>query len=419
MAMIHEASMMTLVILLLLVCSVLVETADQRESNPVLDARLPAGRELEFAGVPEMLNRESSSVKSAQFDTLDTGDVDEQVQQSYGARKLLRQSGTDQDGESLLEFKSGILDDPLGAVADWNLTGSSDYCSWNGITCNAARRVVNISLPGSQLSGTLSTSLGNLSFLSVLNLSSNVFSGSIPSGLGLCKRLVSLDLSANQLSGNQLNGAIDIPPELFQLTGLQILNLSENSLNGTVVFQSSSSLQELYLDGNQLVGGIPESVGKLGSLRILHMQGNGQLGGNIPSELGLLANLEEFDCSRCSLTGSLPYTLGSLANLTTLKLPKNNLTGSIPSELKQLSRLITLNLWNNQFSELPEEVVRGWTSLESIHMDRNNLTGTIPKAFGSLRFLKELVLERNQLTGGIPEEFAGLQQLQVLHLGNT
>jgi len=42
---------------------------------------------------------------------------------------------------------------------------------------------------------------------------------------------------------------------------------------------------------NQLTGNIPSELGLLSNLQELHLEGN-QLSGNIPSELGLLTSLE-------------------------------------------------------------------------------------------------------------------------------
>ena len=61
----------------------------------------------------------------------------------------------------------------------------------------------------------------------MLNLSSNNFTGTIPSSLGNLSLLESLDFSKNNLSGR-------IPQQLASLTFLAYLNLSHNQLAGPI-----------------------------------------------------------------------------------------------------------------------------------------------------------------------------------------
>ena len=64
----------------------------------------------------------------------------------------------------------------------------------------------------------------------------------------------------------------------------------------------------------------------------LHLGGN-QLSGEIPSELGNLANLIELGLSQNQLSGEIPRQLGNLANLGNLELHENQLSGCVPQRL--------------------------------------------------------------------------------------
>ena len=68
------------------------------------------------------------------------------------------------------------------------------------------------------------------------------------------------------------------------------------------------------------------------------------LSGEIPPELGSLANLGALYLHGNNLSGSIPSELGNLGELAELNLAANNLSGSIPSELGNLAELVELHL---------------------------------------------------------------------------
>ena len=103
----------------------------------------------------------------------------------------------------------------------------------------------------------------------------------------------------------------------------------------------------LWLYGNQLSGEIPPELGNLANLEDLYLSAN-ELSGEIPSELGNLANLESLFLSDNRLSGEIPSELSSLSNLNQLRLNHNELSGEIPPELGQLSNLESLVLSDNE-----------------------------------------------------------------------
>ena len=127
------------------------------------------------------------------------------------------------------------------------------------------------------------------------------------------------------------------------------------------------------------------------------------LTGEIPKELGSLANLQELYLYNNQLTGEIPTELGSLANLLGLELFNNQLTGEIPAELGNLANLQGLSLWGNQLTggAIPKEL-GSLANLEWLILLNNQLTGEIPKELGNLANLQQLYLSENQLTGCIP-----------------
>jgi Leucine-rich repeat (LRR) protein len=258
--------------------------------------------------------------------------------------------------------------------------------TWHGINA-ASNSVTEIILNVNNLVGTIPPELGNLTNLQVFDLYINQLTGSIPTGLGSLVNLRILNLEANQLTGS-------IPIELGDLSNLQYLNLLNNQLEGSIPAElgNLSNLQTLQLDDNQLTGSIPTELGDLTNLQYLNLLNN-QLEGSIPTGLGNLSNLQHLYLQGNQLTGSIPTELGNLTNLYTLYLSGNQLTESIPAELGNLSNLQELYLLNNQ------------------------LTGSIPNELGNLSNLVFFFISGNALSGEIPTSLTNLTNLNFTDIG--
>ena len=198
------------------------------------------------------------------------------------------------------------------------------------------------------------------------------------------------------------------------------LSLRDNDLTGPIPSELGLlvNLESLRLDANNLTGPIPSALGSLVNLESLSLHGN-DLTGPIPSALGSLVNLNSLWLGDNSLTGPIPSALGSLVNLTNLSLRGNNLTGPIPSALGSLVNLETLGLnSNNLTGPIPQEF-SSLTHLRSLFLNGNNLTGPIPSKLGSLTNLRTLWLANNNLTGMIPSELGSLISLRTLFLNGN
>lgn len=91
-------------------------------------------------------------------------------------------------------------------------------------------------------------------------------------------------------------GFTKIPQDIFAMTNLQQLDLSNNLLTGALPaeIRHLQNLQILNISSNRMTG-LPAELGQLSKLRILNVSDN-QLTG-IPHELGNLQNLEVLDLS--------------------------------------------------------------------------------------------------------------------------
>ncbi|GJX78127.1 ribonuclease H-like domain, reverse transcriptase, RNA-dependent DNA polymerase [Tanacetum coccineum] len=94
-----------------------------------------------------------------------------------------------------------------------------------------------------------------LSGLQLLNLSNNEFSAVIPSSMGSLTQLESLDLSSNTLEGR-------MPQELVQLNFLEVLNVSYNNLTGPIPQARLESDFPVELIGFVILSGLDSRSGE-------------------------------------------------------------------------------------------------------------------------------------------------------------
>ena len=215
------------------------------------------------------------------------------------------------------------------------------------------------------------------------------------------------------LWGNQLSGSI--PTTLGNLTNLTTLSISVNNFDGPIPDLSRlTSLQYLYLQNNQLSGEIPATLNSITTLLQLSLSNN-QLSGTIP-DLSRLTLLQYLYLSNNQLSGTIP-DLSSLTSLTALSLSRNELSGGIPASLNSLTGLTQLALTNNQLSgTIPD--LSALTSLTTLYLSGNQLSGTIPdlSALTGLQFLR---LSGNQLSGDFPAELGNLTNLKLARFASN
>uniref|UniRef100_A0A0E0J1Y6 Receptor kinase-like protein Xa21 n=1 Tax=Oryza nivara TaxID=4536 RepID=A0A0E0J1Y6_ORYNI len=345
------------------------------------------------------------------------------------------------DENILLAFKAG-LSNQSDVLSSWKK--STDFCQWPGVLCSLKHkhRVTVLNLSSESLAGTISPSIGNLTFLKILDLSGNNLDGEIPSSIGRLARLQFLDLSNNSLHGditsdlknctslqgislksNYLTG--EIPAWLGALPSLKLIYLQKNSFTGSIPtsLANLSSLQEIYLTMNQLEGTIPEGFGRLSGLKNIHL-GVNHLSGMIPTSIFNISSLSRFGVPMNQLHGLLPSDLGiHLPKLQYLLLGYNHFTGSLPASIANSTEIYSLDISFNNFSgSIPPEI--GTLCPDFLSFDTNQLIATTAEDWKFMTFLTNctrlriLDLQDNMLGGVLPTSVSNLSaQLQLLYVG--
>ncbi|XVF83231.1 hypothetical protein PTKIN_Ptkin16aG0117700 [Pterospermum kingtungense] len=342
--------------------------------------------------------------------------------------------GNETDGLALLALKDQLVDgSSAGALTSWN--PSLHFCKWEGVRCGRKhKRVISLKLNGMKFGGSISPSIGNLSFLREVNLSDNGFQGNIPREFGQLRRLRCLNLSHNNLRGN-------IPRELSNCSILQSIDLNYNSLSGEIPSgfggNDMNNLIRLSLSHNNLMGFIPASIGNLSSLGDLQL-GENHLEGVISNVLGRLSNLETLYISGNSLSGQIPPLLSNISSLRYIGMGRNNLSGLLPPEIGNCSKLEVLDIAgdldflsslrncsllnvlaiheNKLGGVLPHSVANLSTQLEYLYMGGNQISGSIPKDIGNLVKLTHIHIWDSFLTGDIPTSIGNLLNLGLFDL---
>lgn len=138
------------------------------------------------------------------------------------------------DRLSLLAFREQVTLDPNHVLDSWNT--SLHFCSWPGITFSSKHRRVIIfalELRSQGLGGCLTSQLGNLTFLTLIDLANNSFHGGIPQEVGSLFRLQRLSLRNNSFQGES-------PTNLSKCLHLQAIDLANNELDVNVPIERSS-----------------------------------------------------------------------------------------------------------------------------------------------------------------------------------
>jgi len=222
------------------------------------------------------------------------------------------------------------------------------------------------------------------------------------SSIGKLTSLRFLDLSSNQLEGS-------IPKSVLRLPNLEILDVSSNDLEGTFPHFQSEALRVVDLSKNRFHGRLNDKL-----------FGHPDIG---PYTAPYLFPLVKFDISHNGFNGTIPLsgTSGfynsdskreeSLQNLQYFDLGYNLFSGTIPNNFGQFEKLQGLFLEHNRLvGTVPKAIFRGSgmgarpLPLVQLFLEQNSLSGTLNEGLATLPNLKELYVDGNKFTGVVPDE---------------
>ncbi|KAG8633649.1 hypothetical protein MANES_18G125500v8 [Manihot esculenta] len=202
------------------------------------------------------------------------------------------------------------------------------------------------------------------------------------------------------LNGNQLIGPL--PEELGYLPNLDRIQIDQNHISGPipVSFANLNKTMHFHMNNNSISGQIPPELSRLPNL-IHFLLDNNNLSGYLPPQLSELPNLLILQLDNNNFDGAtIPDSYGNMTKLLKLSLRNCSLKGPIP-DLSRISNLGYLDLSINQLNgSLPPERLSG--NITTIDLSNNDLAGSIPEYFSGLLHLQRLSVANNSLNGSLP-----------------
>eukprot|EP00058_Branchiostoma_floridae_P019592 XP_002605082.1 hypothetical protein BRAFLDRAFT_85228 [Branchiostoma floridae] len=203
-----------------------------------------------------------------------------------------------------------------------------------------------------------------------------------------------------------------IPPAVFSLNDVEVLDVSDNPLGSVPVdIASLSHLKDLRAAGCD-VKEVSGNISRCTYLEKVDLSRNPGLA-SLPASTKQLRYLKHVGLSGCELK-ALPENLTLLVTMETLDLSQNELT-SLPPGMSALRRLRVLIISDNAFRTIPEPVL-SLGRLECLVMKRNKLNNSR----GDLKLsvpshLKTLDMEGNYSLKVLPEGLENLQSIEELN----
>jgi len=246
-----------------------------------------------------------------------------------------------------------------------------------------------LNLPGCSVLSALPATIGSMTGLQVLNLSHCTSITALPAAIGALTAMHTLNLS-------ECSNMLALPATIGTMTGLKVLDLSCCGLK--ILPQSITNLMHLHIPPQHIVregaSAVLEHLSELaaGDLRTLSLKEYSELK-ELPMWLSRQTGLETLDLRGCTGLMALPVWLEALTALKTLELSGCEAMTALPDSLGALTGLKTLNLNNCDILHTPPpSIVRAGTGAV-LHFLRDLAKGEVPS------HLIKVVLLGNQRAG--------------------
>jgi Leucine-rich repeat (LRR) protein len=319
---------------------------------------------------------------------------------------------TNPDDIFVLKELYQAFDLPSGKL-NWNLTCDPCSCEipWDGITCvedNSVgiNYVSEILLSGKYFRGSVPSSLFDLSKLSSLVLNGGLLYGSFPAIID------HPSLKSIEIGDNRFNGSL---PIVANCSFLMRVDFSSNFFAGRIpeaLFEGCSSLTEIHLETNLLIGSISSGwLKKLetNNIKEFRLSGN-RLSGSIPpfDNWSSLTGLQLYD----NLFSGMVPVFDNLLSIGEIDLSRNRLTGFYSDSFSKTSVPRLVLSFNPTLVNYPKTFIA--PNLQYLYLDYNGLT-EVPECVNSLASsLQSLSLIGNSLHHfQVSERFPALHELYL------
>jgi hypothetical protein len=212
-------------------------------------------------------------------------------------------------------------------------------------------------------------------------------------------------------------------------TGVQrtvtFMDLGTNGISGIIPSDLGllSNLQYFALDTNQLYGSIPSSIGQWTDLEHLQLELQliGQLTGQIPESVGNLRHLLFADFSYNLFTGELPSSIGNWTDIVHVDFSGLLFNCTIPSSVgnwTSVEFVSFMSVGGDIHGTLPESI-GNWVNLTTLSLIGNDFSGTLPPAIAAWTNLHSIDLSYNEFSGTIPKGVLNWTSLETMYLSIT
>lgn len=241
-------------------------------------------------------------------------------------------------------------------------------------------------------------------FVEAIELATNGLTGVFPPEVTLLKdSLTRLDLYNNIVH----NKGDDGNAFLGELTNLKYLFYGFTSFEYPGIpteIGLLTNLIEYDMSYTLYFGEIPTNMwSQLTALKFLVMDGNAY-NSSLPEEIVSLPNLEFLYAGFSALHGNLDF-ISRMPKIGELWVDDNpGMSGSIPSEIGDVSTLQSFSITNCDITGTIPTEIGSLTDMTYLWFYDNLLTGPIPSELGNMKKLETLNLQKNYLTGEMPAE---------------